>query len=158
MRLFVICSFCLIADHNVECSITDRLFKTEATLIKVLHCLFSTLYVILFNTFIHSFQSLALNRFNIKHHVGSTAGAVVRALASHRCGPGLTLSSVHMWALLLLLSLLREVFPRVLRFYPQQLALLNSNSTRNARTPNTRASGSLERATTPRVIELKQLI
>ena len=28
----------------------------------------------------------------------SRAGAVVRALASHRCGPGSILSSVHMWA------------------------------------------------------------
>ena len=158
MRFCVICSFCLIADHNVEYLITDRLFETEATLIKVLHCLFSALHVILVNTFIHSFQSLALNRFNIKHHVGSRASAVVRALASHRCGPGLILSSVHMWALLLLLSLLREVFSRVLRFSPQKLALLNSNSTRNARTLNTRASGSGEGATTLRVIELKQLI
>ena len=79
----VICSFCLIADHNVECLISDRLFEMEATLIKVLHCLFFALHLILFNAFIHSFQSLALNRFNIKYHVGSKAGAVVRALASH---------------------------------------------------------------------------
>ena len=119
MRFCVICSFCLITDHNVECLITDRLFEMEATRIRVLHCLFFALHVILFNAFIHSFQSLALNRFNIKHHVGSRAGAVVRALTSHRCGPDWILSSVHMWlSLLLVLSLLREVFPRVLGFSP----------------------------------------
>ena len=117
MRFCVICSFCLIADYNVGCLITDRLFEMEATLIKILHCLFFGLHVIRFNTFIHWFQSLAVNRFNIKHHEGSRAGAVVRAITSHRCGPGSILSSVHMWlSLLLVLSLFREVFPRVLRF------------------------------------------
>ena len=40
---------------------------------------------------------------------------------------------------------------------PQNPALLNSNSTRNARTHNTLASGSGDWVTTPRVIELKQL-
>ena len=66
MRFCVIFSFCLITDHHVVCLITDRLFEMEATLIKVLHFLLVALRVILFNAFIHSFQSLTLNRFNIK--------------------------------------------------------------------------------------------
>ena len=114
--------------HNLPCYISFIIScmrfcvicsEMEATLIKFLHCLFFALYVILFNAFIPSFQSLALNRSNIKHHVGSRAGAVVRALASDRCGPVWILSSAHMWLnLLLVLSLLREVFPRVLGFSP----------------------------------------
>ena len=40
---------------------------------------------------------------------------------------------------------------------PQKPAILNSNSTRNARTHNTWASGSGDWVATPRVIELKQL-
>ena len=62
------------------------------------------------------------------------------------CGP----------SLLLVLSLLQEVSPSTPVFpSPQKPALLNSNSTRNARTHNTWASGSGAWATTPRVIELK---
>ena len=50
---------------------------------------------------------------------GSRAGAVVRVLASRRCGPGSILSTDHMWAKFFLgISPLREVFPRGLRFSP----------------------------------------
>ena len=47
-------------------------------------------------------------------------GVVVRALASHQCGPGsiLGLSVICGLSLLLVLSLLLEVFLRVLRFSP----------------------------------------
>ena len=50
----------------------------------------------------------------------SRDGAVVRALASHQCGPGsiLGLGVICGLSLLLVLSLLREVFLRVLRFSP----------------------------------------
>ena len=69
---------------------------------------------------------------------------------------------VRFWAwtirglgLLLVLPLLfppgTPVFPS-----PRKPAVLNLNSTRNARTHNTWASGSGDWATTPRVIELKQ--
>ena len=80
--------------------------------------------------------------------------------------PPTDVARVWFWAqticglsLLLVLSLLQEVFPRVLRVFPfpQKPALPNSNSTRNARTVNTWASGSGDWATTPCVIELKQL-
>ena len=52
--------------------------------------------------------------------LGSRAGVVVRALASHQCGPGsiLGLGVICGLSLLLVLSLLREVFLRVLRFSP----------------------------------------
>jgi len=70
----------------------------------------------------------------------SRAGAVVRALASHRCGPGLILSSDNMRAKFVAgsVSALRgfplgtPVFPS-----PQKPALLNSNLTQNAQTHNT---------------------
>ena len=52
--------------------------------------------------------------------MGSRGGVVVRALASHQCGPGLSLGLgvICALSLLLVLSLLREVFLRVLRFPP----------------------------------------
>ena len=64
--------------------------------------------------------------------------------------PGSILSTDHMWAKFFLgISLLQEVFPS-----PQNPALLNSNSTRNARTHNTWASCLRNWVTTPHVIEL----
>ena len=72
--------------------------------------------------------------------MGSRAGAVVRALASHRCGQGSILSSVHIWAKFVVGSLSAPrgfppgtpVFPS-----PQKPALLNCNSTLNAQTHKT---------------------
>ena len=51
---------------------------------------------------------------------GARDGAVVRTLASHQCGPGPTpgVDAICGLSLLLVLSLLREVFLRVLRFSP----------------------------------------
>ena len=71
---------------------------------------------------------------------GSRAGAVVKALTSHRCCPGSILSTDHMWAKFVFGSFSAPrgfppgtpVFPS-----PQKPALLNSNSTQNARTHNT---------------------
>ena len=51
----------------------------------------------------------------------SKGGAVVRALVSHQCGPGLnSWRRRHMWVEFVVgfLPLLREVFLRVLRFSP----------------------------------------
>ena len=49
--------------------------------------------------------------------LGERGKKVVRALASRGCGPGSILSLDHMWVnFLLVLSLLQEVFPWVLRF------------------------------------------
>ena len=45
-----------------------------------------------------------------KTMVGSRDGTVVRALASHQCGPGLILARGHMWALLVVDS---RLAPRV---------------------------------------------
>ena len=52
--------------------------------------------------------------------MGSRGGAVVRALASHQCGPGSNpgVDAICGLSLLLVLSFLREVFLRVLRFSP----------------------------------------
>ena len=51
--------------------------------------------------------------------LGSRADAVVRTLAPDRCDLGLILSTDHMWAeFVLILSLLREVFPQVLWVSP----------------------------------------
>ena len=68
---------------------------------------------------------------------------MVRALASHQCGPGSIPGpgAIYGLSLLLVLSLLREVFLRVLRFSP---LLKNQhcqipNSIRNARTHVERA-------------------
>ena len=81
--------------------------------------------------------------------------------------PPTDVARVRFWArficglsLLLVLSLLREVFPPGTLVFPslQKPALLNSNSTRNVRTLNTWASGSGDGATTPRVIEQLILI
>ena len=119
------------------------------------------------NLFLHQHRTTCLFIFIYpvrscyRNSYRSGAGAVVRALASHRWGPGSILSSVHMWAKFVVGSFSAPrgfspgtpVFPSL-----QKPALLNSNSTRNARTLNTWASGSGEGATTPRVIELKQLI
>ena len=72
--------------------------------------------------------------------MGSRAGAVVRALASHRCGQGLILSSVHIWAKFVVgsFSALRGFPPGTLVFpSPQKPALLNSNSNLNAQTHKT---------------------
>jgi len=88
------------------------------------------------------------------------AGAVVRALASHWCGPVLILSTDDMWAKFVVGSFSAArgsppgtpVFPS-----PQKPAPLNSNSTQNARTHITWASGLGDWVTTPHVIELKQL-
>ena len=85
---------------------------------------------------------------------------MVRALASHWRGPGSILSSDHMWAKFVVgsFSAPRGVSPGPLVLpSPQKPALLNSNSIRNAQTFNTWASGSRDWATTPHVIELKQL-
>ena len=51
---------------------------------------------------------------------GARDGAVVRALASHQCGPGSNpgIDAICGLSLLLVLSLAREVFLRVLRFPP----------------------------------------
>ena len=51
---------------------------------------------------------------------GSRDGVVVRALASHQCSPGSIFGPgvICGLSLLLVLSLLREVFLRVLRFSP----------------------------------------
>ena len=86
------------------------------------------------------------------------AGAVVRALASNWFDPGSILTSDHMWVKFVIGSFSSPrgfppgtpVFPS-----PQKPALLNSNSTRNARMHNTWASGSGDWVTTPRIIELK---
>ena len=72
--------------------------------------------------------------------MGRRAGAVVRALASHRCGLGSILISDHMWAkFVVVFSLLQEVFFAGYSGFPlsSKPALLNSNLTRNARTLNT---------------------
>ena len=52
--------------------------------------------------------------------MGSRGGVVVRALASHQCGPGSILGPgvICGLSLLLVFSLLRGVFLRVLRFSP----------------------------------------
>ena len=85
----------------------------------------------------------------------------MRALASHRCGPGSILSLVHMWAKFVVGSVSApRGFPPGTLVFPslQKPALLNSNSTRNVRTLNTWASGSGDGATTPRFIEQLILI
>ena len=51
--------------------------------------------------------------------MGSRAGAVVRARASLRCGPGSLLSSDHMWTKFVVGSLSALFFPRVFRISPQ---------------------------------------
>ena len=109
----------------------------EVMLIKVLHCLFFALHVILFNAFIHSFQSLALNRFNIKHHVGSRVGPPLM-------WPGFDSELGSYVAKFVVGSVSAP------RGFPQGALVFP--------TLNTLASGSGEGATTPRVIELKQLI
>ena len=58
-----------------------------------------------------------------KINLGSRGGVVVRALASHQSGPGSILGPASYvmicgLSLLLVLSLLREVFLQVLRFSP----------------------------------------
>ena len=71
--------------------------------------------------------------------MGSRAGAVVRALASHRCGPGSIQSSDHTWAKFVVGSFFApRGFPPGTPVFPssQKPAPLNSNSTRNARTHN----------------------
>ena len=76
----------------------------------------------------------------IRVFMGRRAGAVVRALASHRCGLGSILILDHMWAkFVVVFSLLQEVFFPGYSGFPlsSKPALLNSNSTRNARTLNT---------------------
>ena len=52
--------------------------------------------------------------------MGSRGGVVSKALASHPCGPGSILGPgvICGSSLLLVLSLLREVFLRVLQFFP----------------------------------------
>ena len=56
------------------------------------------------NLFLHQHRTTCLVifisplRFCYRNSYRSRAGAVVRALASHRCGPGSILSSAHMWA------------------------------------------------------------
>ena len=51
---------------------------------------------------------------------GARDGAVVRALASHQCGPGSNpgVEAICGLSLFLVLSFAREVFLRVLRFSP----------------------------------------
>ena len=69
---------------------------------------------------------------------GSKGGAVVRALASHQCGPGSTpdVDAICGLSLLLVLSLAPRGFsPNSLVFpSPQKLTLPNSNSIWNVRT------------------------
>ena len=52
--------------------------------------------------------------------MGARDGAVVRALTSHQCGPGSTpgVDAICGLSLLLVLSLLQEVFLRLFRFSP----------------------------------------
>ena len=72
--------------------------------------------------------------------VGSRAGVVVRALASDRCSPGSIQSSDHTWAKFVFGSFFAlRGFPPGTPVFPssQKPALLNSNSTRNARTHDT---------------------
>ena len=77
---------------------------------------------------------------------GSRGGVVVRALASHQCGPGSIpgLGVMCGLSLLLVLVLAPRVFLRVLRFFlpPQKLPFLNSNSTWNSSIVLTWPSGS----------------
>ena len=97
---------------------------------------------------------------NWEQTMGSRGGTVVRALASHQCGPGSILSTDHLWAKYVVGSFSApRGFPSGTPVFPslQKLALLNSNSTRNAQMHNTWAPGSGDWMTTPRVIELKQL-
>ena len=67
---------------------------------------------------------------------GSRDGVVVRALASHQCGPGSIpgLGVICGLSLLLVLILAPRVFLRVLRVFlpPQKLTFLNSNSISNS--------------------------
>ena len=67
--------------------------------------------------------------------MGSKGGPVVRALASHQCGPGSNpgIDGIHGLSLLLVLSLaLRGFSPGTLVFpSPQNPTFPNSNSTRN---------------------------
>ena len=80
----------------------------------------------------------------IKLFMGSRGGTVVGALASHRWGSSSILSSDHRWAKFVVGSFSAPrgfspgtpVIPS-----PQKPALLNSNSTRNARTLNTQETG-----------------
>ena len=66
----------------------------------------------------------------------SKAGAVVRALACHHCGPGSNPGVDAIRGLSLLLARSLEVFLRVLRFSPllKKTTIPNSNSIWNART------------------------
>ena len=60
-------------------------------------------------------------KMNTKYKIGSSGGVLVRALASHRCGPDSIPGSGVICGLSLLVlysTLLREVFPRVLQFSP----------------------------------------
>ena len=70
--------------------------------------------------------------------LGSKGGAVVRALTSHQCGPGLNpgVDAICGLSLLLVLSLASRVFLRVLWFSPllKKPTLSNSNSIWNAQT------------------------
>ena len=71
-----------------------------------------------------------------KKRIPSTVGVVVRALASHQCGPGLIPGEDAICGLgfFCWFSLLfREVFLRVLRFFCLLKTLPNSNSIWNAR-------------------------
>ena len=77
--------------------------------------------------------------YNYLNLIGSRGCVVVRALASHQCGPGLTPGPgvICGLSLLLVLSLFQEVFLQVLRFSPrspQKPTLLNSNLIRNSQT------------------------
>ena len=89
--------------------------------------------------------------------MGSRAGAV-----SHRCGLRFDseLGPYCMWAEFVVgsFSTLRGFTPGTPVFpSPEKPALLNSNSTRNAWTHNTWASGSGDWVATLRIIKLKQL-
>ena len=64
-------------------------------------------------------KNAGINVLHIHLHLGSMDGAVVRALASHHCGPGSIpgLGVICWLSLLLVLILAPRVFLRVLRFF-----------------------------------------
>ena len=83
--------------------------------------------------------SLYYVRFYVKRYrEGSTSGAVVRALASHQCGPGSNpgVDVTCGLSLLLVLFLAPRVFSpgSPVFFSPQKLTFSNSISTRNCKT------------------------
>ena len=91
------------------------------------------------NLFLQVIFSLALPSWLPKVFIGIKGDVVVRVLASHQCGLGSIPRPdvICGLSLLLVLSLLREVFLRVLQFSifasPQKATFLNSNSIRNSR-------------------------